>query len=157
MGIDKSTARDENLLGNHKAKLNGKIMATARNPNDRKPKSLMKLPLNVCATTTPSASSATIDSRVCSSCEMGCLPLRSRVWAFTSTSRTRMVAPPRHSPLPQPRMLISSVPSINPPNHAGRWLMINEGKACDESLITPMPAGSASPARCMAASSSAVT
>ena len=47
MGIDSNTRLASNRPGIHKAKLSGNKMAMARSPNERNPKSLIKLPLNI--------------------------------------------------------------------------------------------------------------
>ena len=81
---------------------------------------------------TATISSPTIDKRVC--CKVVSLPSfhLKRALIFVYTSRTRIVAAPKESPLPQPIILISNVPNIIPPNQSGRWLRINWGNACAE-------------------------
>ena len=56
--------RAEKRPGRKRAKLSGNSNTTARNPNERKPRSLMKVPRTESATTTARQSIPTMESRV---------------------------------------------------------------------------------------------
>ena len=114
------------LFGKNKANVRGMKTAVARNPIDKKPRSLMNDPENVAATKTDINNihiMVSLDTlRFFEDSFMD-------GFIFIKTSRTRIVEAPRVSPEPPIIMVMSNVPRTIPPRNSGIQRVINKGKA----------------------------
>lgn len=151
--METSIHDDLKRLGKNIAILKGTKTAVARNPMDKNPRSLIKVPENEVATTTDIAKIPTIVNRVSFK-----FFLDSFKFGFmrTKTSRTNIVEEPNVSPEPPIMTVTSKVPSTIPPKNSGIQRVINNGKTCADVIMTFMPSGISFPAAVNASTSAEV-